>query len=224
MLPFAMHSLTSRRSVFVACILALGGMAADPDGGSDAAAAEEAGVDAAAAVDATTSPADATTGGTTDASPEAAAEAAADDAATAPTGPQYVQPDGALPPYSGGNIYDLLCVADPGVTFFAYNTVKPPYADATGCKAFGTSGHTAAHSCLCDACFSLQQQCDALPGCQEIQKCGFDTGCTDANSCYLVGMKCVTPINNWGTGSVDTALSQLLEVCGQAAMPACPSQ
>ena len=102
--------------------------------------------------------------------------------------------------------------------------LKAPYTTPAECKAFGNSGHTAAHSCLCDACFSVQQQCDALPGCQEIQKCGFDTGCTDANSCYLVGGKCVTPINNWGTGSVATALSQALEACGSAAKPACPSQ
>jgi hypothetical protein len=211
MLLSAMQPLTSRRSVFLACILAIGGMAADPDGG-DAAASQDA-----APPDASTAPADATVGD--DASSEAASDAAAASDAV-----QYVTPDGASPPYSAGNVYDLLCVQDPNVTPFAFNTVKTPYTTPAECKAFGTSGHMAAHACLCDACFVLQQQCDALPGCQEIQKCGFDTGCTDPNSCYLIGAKCATQIDNWGTGSVSTALTQLLENCGKAASPACPAQ
>jgi len=138
--------------VFLACILAIGGMAADPDGG-DAAAAEDAG-DAATTADAST-PADATIGD------DASLEAAAGDAAVASDGPQYVLPDGALPPYGQGNVYDLLCVQDPGVAPFAFDTVTAPYTTPAECKAFGTGGHAAARACLCDSCFILQQQCDA---------------------------------------------------------------
>jgi hypothetical protein len=90
--------------------------------------------------------------------------------------------------------------------------------------AFTKNGHTAAHSCMCQNCFALQQQCDALPGCQEIEKCAFDTGCNSANACYLTNGKCVAPINNWGTGSVSTALSSNLQTCGNMANPACPTQ
>jgi hypothetical protein len=197
-------------------------MAADPDGGTDASAAEDASLDAAPVPEASTAPADATVAPPgNDASGEMPVE---DSAVASDDGPQYVQPDGALPPYSAGNVYDLLCIQDPGVVPFDFSGVQAPYNDAAGCKAFDKIGHMAAHSCLCDACFKLQQQCDSLPGCQEIQKCGFDTGCTDANSCYLISGKCVTPINNWGTGSVATALSQALESCGKAASPSCPIQ
>jgi hypothetical protein len=214
MLLSAMHPLASRRSVFAACILAIGGMAADPDGGTDAAAAEDASVDAAPAVDATTTTPDATV-----ASPADASEAAA-----VSNGPQYVLPDGAFPPYHAGNIYDLLCVQDPGVVPFDYTSVKAQYADVAGCIAFDKTGHTAAHTCFCQNCFTLQQQCDALPGCREIQKCELDIGCTNAQSCYLGGGPCVAPIDNWGTGSVNTALTQMIAACGQAASPACPSK
>lgn len=216
MLLSAMHPLASRRSVFAACILAIGGMAADPDGGD--AAAADASVDAAQAVDATTTTPDATV------APPADASGTMSDGAVASTGSQYVLPDGALPPYSAGNIYDLLCVQDPGIVPFDFTKVKAPYADMAGCIAFDKTGHTAAHSCLCQNCFTLQQQCDALPGCQEIEKCAFDTGCNSANACYLSNGKCVAPINNWGTGSVSTALSSYLQTCGNMANPACPTQ
>jgi hypothetical protein len=197
-------------------------MAADPDGGTEAAAAQDGSAEAASAVDATTGPQDATVAPVND----AAMGSEASEPAEGGGGVAYVQPDGALPPYSAGNVYDLLCVKDPAVAFFDFASVKAPYTDAAGCMAYKrtATGHAAAFNCLCQNCFTLQQQCDALPGCQEIQKCGLDTGCTDANSCYLVQGKCVTPINNWGTGSVSTALSQMLEACGKAANPACPSQ
>jgi hypothetical protein len=216
MLLTAMQPLTSRRSVFVACILAIGGMAADPDGGADA-ASDDASVDAGAMVDAS-APVDATV------ADGASPDAASDDAATVSTGLQYVTPDGALPPYSAGNVYDLLCVADPGVVPFAYDTVKAPYTTPAECKTFANADHAAARSCLCDNCFTLQQQCDALEGCKTIQACGFKTGCSDANSCYLVQGLCAPQITEYGTGSVSTALSQLLENCGKAATPACPTQ
>jgi hypothetical protein len=218
MLLSAMQPFTSRRSVFVACILALGGMAADPDGGADAASTDDASVDAGATPDAST-PADATV-----ASNDASGEAG-DDASTASTGPQYVTPDGALPPYNAGNVYDLLCVQDPGVVPFDYSAVQPPYTTQAECKTFANADHAAARSCLCDSCFALQQQCDALPGCKAIQACGFKTGCSDPNSCYLVQGLCATQITEYGTGSVSTALTQLLENCGAAATPtACPKQ
>ncbi len=216
MLHSAMQPLTSRRSVFVACILAIGGMAADPDGGADA-APDDASVDAGAAVDAAAPPADATVA---DASPEAAT----DDAATVSTGVQYVTPDGALPPYSSGNVYDLLCVQDPDVVSFDYSTIKTPYTTPAECKTFANTDHAAARSCLCDNCFTLQQQCDALDGCKAIQTCSMKTGCNDPNSCYLVAGLCAPQISNYGTGSVSTALSQLLENCGKAVTPACPVQ
>ncbi len=218
MLPPAMHPLASRRSVFAACILAIGGMAADPDGGTDAMAADDAAMEAGPAEASTTTTPDATT------TPVDAASGP-DDAALLSDVPQYVQPDGALPAYNAGNVYDLLCVQDPGVVPFDFSAIKAPYTTPADCKTFNPSeGHATARACLCDNCFSLQQQCDALPGCQDIQKCGLDTGCTDADSCYLINGKCVTQINNWGTGSVATALSQMLDVCGQAAIPACPAQ
>lgn len=200
-------------------------MAADPDGGTDAAAAQDASADAASAADATTATPDATVTTPADASGTATEDGAAVSEAGS-GGLQYVQPDGALPAYNAGNVYDLLCVQDPGVTFFAFDTVKQPYADAAGCMAVKRSGHQAAYNCLCQNCFSLQQQCDALPGCQAIQKCGLDVGCTNANTCYLYAGSggCVAPINNYGTGSVSTALTQMLETCGQAASPACPTQ
>ena len=222
MLISAMHPLASRRSVFAACILAIGARAADPDGGTDAAAAQDASADATAAADATTTTPDATVTPPADASGSGEDGAAASEGGSG--GLQYVQPDGALPPYSAGNVYDLLCMKDPSAAFFDFSTVKAPYTDVAGCMAFPRPGHATAYSCLCQNCFSLQQQCDALPGCQAIQKCGLDTGCTDANSCYLVAGSCVAPINNYGTGSVSTALSQMLEVCGKGANPACPSR
>jgi hypothetical protein len=191
-------------------------MAADPDGGADAAAAQDASADAASApTDATAPPADATVTGSSDAN-------AGDDGSAAPTGPEYVTPDGALPPYNAGNVFDLLCVQDPGVTFFDYSQVKSPYTTPAECKTFANTDHATARSCLCDKCFTLQQECDALTGCKAIQACGFRTGCNSASSCYLIQGLCYSTINQYGTGSVSTALSQNLETCGM--MNGCPSQ
>jgi hypothetical protein len=226
-------SMPSRRIFFAACILAIGGVAARPagadpgDGGVD-----DAGLDASTA---DASPGDASPAADTGVETEAAAPgmdatvAAADGGAASDASSMgvssYVMDDGALPTYSGGDIFQRLCVDNPGAAEFSFSSVAAPYAagDVTACTNF-VAGHTAARACLCQNCFTLQQQCDALPGCREIQKCAFDSGCTDPNSCYLVGGTCVTPINNWGTGSVSTALSTLLESCGQAATPACPAQ
>src|SRR5579859_3176927 len=129
MLISAMHPLASRRSVFAACILAIGGMAADPDGGADAAAAEDASADGAPSADATTLP-DATV------TPPGDDASGTGDGALASDAAQYVLPDAAVPAYNAGNIYDLLCVQDPGVVPFDYSAVKAPYADVAGCIAF----------------------------------------------------------------------------------------
>jgi hypothetical protein len=225
-------SMPSRRIFFAACILAIGGVAARPagadpgDGGVD-----DAGVDASTS---DASPGDASPTADTGVETEAAAPgmdatvvgdagAASDDSSMGVS--TYVMDDGALPTYSGGDIFQRLCVDNPDPANFSFSSVATPYAngDVTACTNF-VAEHTAARACLCQNCFTLQQQCDALPGCREIQKCGFDKGCTDANSCYLIQGLCVTPINNWGTGSVATALSQLVDTCGQAASPACPAQ
>jgi hypothetical protein len=122
-----------------------------------------------------------------------------------------------------GSVYTVLGVTDPGVAPYLYNGVAKPYPDAAGCHAYDAQGHQQMHDCLCDNCFALQQQCDALPGCKAIQKCGGDSGCTDPNSCYLIpGAPCTTIIDQWGNGSVSTGLAQGLETCGQAAK--CPSR
>jgi hypothetical protein len=230
-----MQPLASRRTVFAACILAIGGMAVTPaDADTNDAGGDDAGIDAAPAdaspgADATITPDSGSTVGT-----GADATAASSDGATAPAdgasgddgglGPSsYPMDDGSLPTYNGADIFDRLCVDDPDPTTFNFSTVASPYAagDTAACTAF-VAGHTTARACLCQNCFTLQQQCDALPGCREIQKCGFDTGCTDADSCYLLDGTCVTPINNWGVGSVATALTQMLETCGQSNK--CPTQ
>lgn len=124
----------------------------------------------------------------------------------------------------GGSVFDLLCVQDPGVVPFDYSAVQPPYTTAAACQSFDPEGHPDAHSCLCNTCFSLMQQCDALPLCQQIMKCAFDTGCSNVNACYLVQGMCKTQIDLAGNGSVAAALTLDLFNCGQAATPACPTQ
>jgi hypothetical protein len=225
-----MKPFVSRRSLFAASILAVLGMAADPnDAGSDASTAADASLDAGAVLDATEP--------LSDASPTPDATLPAPDGASAPDsqdgsadaeggtseGVGFVQDDGGLPSYTGPDIFEFLCVEPPDVTPFSYAAVKAPYTTAAACKAFDSAvGHETARACLCDSCFALQQQCDALEGCQAIQKCSWDTGCHDSNSCYLVQGLCTTPINNAGTGSVSTALSTALETCGNSHM--CPAQ
>jgi hypothetical protein len=134
--------------------------------------------------------------------------------------------DGYVPVFDGGgNILDYLGVrpSTPLPAPFAYNGVQSPYPDATACMAYDAQGHPSTHSCLCTKCFQLTQECDSLPGCKAILKCAEDSGCTDANSCYLLpGAPCVQVINDYGTGSVSTALEQMLRACG--ASNGCPTQ
>ncbi|HLJ58761.1 MAG TPA: hypothetical protein VKZ50_03420 [bacterium] len=135
----------------------------------------------------------------------------------------------STPPTGPDNIYSMLGVTDPMATNFVYKNVMAPYPDAAGCHAFNNQGHQAVHDCLCDKCFSLMQQCDAVQGCQAIAKCAWDSGCDPsagimaANSCYpIAGTGCTAPINQYGTGSVSTGLAQQLGLCGKT--NSCPSQ
>jgi hypothetical protein len=140
----------------------------------------------------------------------------------------------------GGGIYRKLGVTPPGAknedgektpTGFDFGTVKSPYEDADGCKAFTSKDmpkgfHAPERDCLCDNCFDLQRQCDALVGCQEIMHCVLEIGCTDANSCYLgppkkpgvdpEGKGCIEVIDRWGNGGVATALSNIIGDCTKA--------
>ncbi len=132
--------------------------------------------------------------------------------------------DGFVPTFSG-DIFAAVGVSAQGLpTPFSYTSVAAPYTDLTGCMGFDAQGHMAAHSCLCMACLSTMAQCDAMPGCRAIWKCAEDSGCTNAQACYLLpGAPCTNVINLWGTGSVSTALSQALQSCGAGASPACPT-
>jgi hypothetical protein len=157
------------------------------------------------------------------------------DAASAPDAPgpsTWGGPPGydASPPSVGGDIYAMLGIKNPGAMTFTYSDVTAPYADAAGCKAFDSQGHQMVHDCLCDNCFTLVQECDALAGCKVIEKCAWDTGCdpsaalTSAASCYPLsgGGGCIAPIDKYGTGSVSTGLSQQLGLCGRN--KGCPAQ
>jgi hypothetical protein len=153
-------------------------------------------------------------------------------AADAPGPTTWSGPPGydASPPMVSGDIYAMLGITNPGAMTFTYSNVTAPYPDAAGCKAFDSQGHQMVHDCLCDNCFSLLQQCDALTGCKAIEKCAWDTGCdpsaalTSASSCYPLsgGGGCITPIDKYGTGSVSTGLSQQLGLCGRN--KGCPAQ
>jgi hypothetical protein len=139
-------------------------------------------------------------------------------------------PYDASPATFNGDIFAQIGVTNPNATLFDYSKVMPPYADAAGCKAFSDHGHPAVHNCLCDKCFTEMQECDVLQGCQAIITCGWGNGCdpnaslTSPTSCYpLFGAAgCKTQIDQYGTGSVSTAVAQLLGKCGKS--NGCPSQ
>src|ERR1700753_3374794 len=120
--------------------------------------------------------------------------------------PPQVMEDGGI--YSKLGVPVPAASADGGLTPqpFLFETVKSPYDDAAGCKSFTSDtikagDHADERSCLCDNCFMLHQQCDALQGCQEIMQCILDIGCTDSNSCYLGPQK--TSLDPDGKGCVD---------------------
>jgi hypothetical protein len=229
-----MHSRSAQAKLtphhlLAVCALAIGAVAAAPndadveDDASTGDATTAPVADASVTTDATTTPVDATVT-TPPADAATASEASGDDASD--DGPQYVTPDGALPPYDAGDPFSLLCVANPHETDLSYSSFPAPYTGTAGCIAFNplNEGHPAPRTCLCNNCYTLQQQCDAIPGCQAIQKCAFDTGCTTVDSCYLVQGLCAAVINQWGNGSVATALADELNICGQALSPPCPAQ
>ncbi len=169
------------------------------------------------------------------------------------TGPPSVDgalDDGSIPGYfdGGGSILDMLGMrpSTPLPTPFSYTTVAPPYADVAGCMAFDAQGHPDSHNCLCQNCFTMQQQCDALPGCRAVQKCGSDTNCTantasctlaqalypalacdEATTCYflpsVLGTQgCASVIDTWGNGSVSIGLATNLGACAKTNN--CPTQ
>jgi hypothetical protein len=183
------------------------------------------------------------------ASPDAAGQSAADAAALACDGgaavsdasgvdefPPFVTPSGALPAdpgavilddgsvpayCGGGDVFQVLGVTNPNVPGFEFTSVQPAYTTPADCAKFDSQGHTAAQQCLCKNCFSLEQQCDSLPGCRAIHKCELDSGCTNANTCYFAGA-CSSVIDLWGTGSVATALTTAIGTCGMA--HGCPTK
>jgi hypothetical protein len=223
-----------------ACALAIGVVAATPDGGADDGGS---GDDAGIASDATTS----------DASP--VSDSSSGDASPAGDGPDPATwpgppsddgalDDGYMPSFTldNGNALNYLGICQTLPTPYSYTVVQKPYADVAGCMQFDSQGHPAAHNCYCQKCFDLVQQCDALPGCQEIVKCFEDSGCvtnktactlaavaepklacTPTLTCYLFpSAPCATTIDKWGNATVSTGVMDLLVTCGQA--NSCPSQ
>ncbi len=225
-----MQAFVAKRGTFAAAILILTGIAITPghaaadDAGADGSAPDDggqvdAGQDAAAVVDAGGGGADATV----------TADAALSDDGSEGDGFDFytldgagpVQDDGSLPAYSGGNIYEALCVADPTIADpttkpFSFTTVQAPYTTVAACLAYNNEGHATAHNCFCNQCFTLIQQCDALEGCRETMKCGLDNNCTDPTTCYFAS--CTTVTDKWANTSAATFLSAKLESCG------CPTQ
>jgi len=130
--------------------------------------------------------------------------------------------DGFMPPFTLDNgdalLYLGICQTLP--TPFSYTSVTAPYTDAAGCMAFDNLGHPNVQNCLCQKCFSLIQQCDALPLCQAALKCGENstclgmTGLTGSECIYLLpGAPCVSPIDNPGNGSVAVGLFNAIGSC-----------
>jgi hypothetical protein len=218
-----MHPISSKRSLFAVCIVTIAGIAATPGraGADDGGIGDDAGLDAAldAAPDAMPS--------TADASPTPDATIDMPDATPTPTssGSGPMADDGAVPTYTGGNIYQALCIddptiADPTAKPFVFANVQPAYTTPAACKMFDAQGHTSVHNCYCDSCFSAMQQCDSLPGCRAILKCELDKGCTDPTSCYFTA--CGTIIDKWANTSTASFLTYLLEQCGKTNN--CPTQ
>jgi len=112
------------------------------------------------------------------------------------------------------SIWEFMDVEDPQPDETLYQDTASPYEDAAGCKAF-ENAFPEIHDCMCDKCFDVQQQCDALEGCREIAQCGIEIGCTDAYSCYLTpaDAKCVPIIDKWGNTGLAAAVSLALSAC-----------
>lgn len=111
---------------------------------------------------------------------------------------------------------------DAEIPTFIYADVPEPYADddVAACKAFSeadeglSEAKAAQRECFCDKCFDLMRQCDALPGCSEIRRCAWQSGCKTPIACYLLpGAPCREVIDRWGNGSVSAALQTELGEC-----------
>jgi hypothetical protein len=230
MLSRSTYAKLTHHHLLAVCALAIGAVAAVPnDADVEDDASSEA--DASTTTDgaAADAAADVTTGTTTDATVSAAPEGGSQDAgapgasdsgaagdAEEGDASQYITPDGAPPPYDAGDIFGLLCVANPNESTFVYSSVPAPYTDTAGCMAYqvsGQAGYAASRTCLCQNCYALEQQCDSIEGCREIQTCALKTGCNNVDSCYLVSGDCATVINAWGNGSVATGLSEEIMNC-----------
>jgi hypothetical protein len=113
----------------------------------------------------------------------------------------------------GGDIYDQLGIDPPpeDTPDFTYSDVPAPYEDIDGCKAFSDT-YPDERGCMCDNCFDLMQQCDALQGCQEMFECQLEQQCVDENDCYFGG-KCTEIYDRWGNTGASTALSRLIGTC-----------
>jgi hypothetical protein len=131
--------------------------------------------------------------------------------------------DGYIAPFTvtgySGDALGYLGVCQSLPTPFSYTSVKAPYMDATGCMAFNNLGHPNVQNCLCQKCFSLIQQCDALPLCQAALQCGENSTCLGessslASDClYLFNGACVSQIDNPGNGSVAVGIFNALGTC-----------
>jgi hypothetical protein len=225
-----MRTNLARRGMFAAAVLTISGIAATSghasadDGGAtdDAgqldAALDAAGPDGAGSLDATVPQPDATvpdaSQGAADGGGDAASNFLESDA-----GP--VQDDGSLPAYTGGNIFQALCLQDPAVADptakpFAFNTVTAAYNSPADCLKYNDEGQPAMHSCYCNQCYSLMQQCDSLQGCREILSCALMnlSACQDPSTCYFTA--CTAVIDKWANTSTDSFLPFELLTCGNA--------
>jgi len=123
--------------------------------------------------------------------------------------------------------FDKVCIKDKPATLvnFRFDQVAAPYPDAASCKTYNSdfpATNTAARPCLCDNCFKLQQQCDALKGCREELQCVLDSGCTDIGSCYMNAppgrpdAPCRAVVDKWGNTSIASTLVEYLGECAAA--------
>jgi hypothetical protein len=69
-------------------------------------------------------------------------------------------------------------------------------------------------SCMCESCLEVMQECDALEGCVEIRRCGYETGCRGAFECYLVPPSpCAEVIDRWGNATIAAERSLAVSDC-----------
>jgi hypothetical protein len=168
--------------------------------------------DAAAGGDAGTEP-----GAAADASAPALDAAATGDDSTLPPdseGVGFVQDDGAIPSFNTPDIFQFLCITNPHVVSFSFRDVKAPFSDVAGCKTqFVMSGYPPNETaCSCENCFSLVQQCAALPACRAMEDCILKSGCS-GSSCYYNNGPCASVYDNYGSGGLASNLTSLISNC-----------